>query len=1290
MSLNLPQFFENDIAGRDTALVPIVKIGDDIYVSTNSMTYNGNPVLPLLTSNPSLKESIDIETRRYKISNISLTINNYPYEGQRFSERVEGSLINTPVEVYWISPSTTTLDDTDTSGLKIYQGQVRRYDITDTSCKITVEDRSQATLHKDLPLPENYLTGADVPDKYKNKPIPMVYGHVDRSPCVVSSLSDVNGESLLLFDNDLSTSTLVAENETWEVNNKYNHSKLFLFNNIFADIPETTEVAVSTPSYTQWTNVGNKIIFPKIGESGIDEGGSGTLSDYNLIELHYIAKPDRIKGYLDTDYEPNVALLYDNIQNPKHLLDDNPNNYLKISDLNLYSSWIGTQASTSPFYAGTLGFEFNNHLGLDFATLRSSVLINAQLISSNEADPTIYMNWNLILWEDNVGFENYWLLSEDTSNSGLSQERDGRYNNASNYDIPGATDLEVDIDNSTPLAWGNLDDIIPANLWLVMYMNYGTTTKQPDIRVASIAYFIKGEYEYKNFAELDFYANVNGRVMTNGNSPTAPSAIKDILVSELGQLEADIDATGTYNWQYAFTVDKKINSKKLIEGIASASPYIPRFNNMGEFKFNVIPMDGGSVTTNPDESPSPNHTIKEADVIDFSFSRTKIEDVYTKIEFKYNWDYARGEFNDSVESEIQDIFGEGYKFDYYGFTDPEDNPEYDDNDNLIHPDSTLVIDDDRGKYIRNPETAQEFAYWYLLWSCNQHLKMKIKLPLKYMNLEIGDFIDFDAILGGVNPYGIDYYQQLDGGMVNYQNVFKTFLITSTNKTLEWVEIECIQMHNLDTQYSYGCMNLTACNYDETANVDDGSCDYGTTYYQDLDGDGLGNGNVQEIFCDNPNHTNYEEVPSGWVINSDDEDDNCPSNEYDCHGVCDGSVVEDDCGVCGGDGSSCIGCDGVPNSGLVDDLCGVCGGDNSTCAGCETGDAFISMFIADEHYGSLSNSSGLRVAIPLWGLPLYVVAQQSVPNMSYIVVHYENSSMIMNDNGNWSHQGSGRLLEPGDRVEVAFNENTETAMFFSANVQADCTFLGYPTEESCCISYQDGDCQPYMKSKYLDSNLDDRVDFSNTNTEEECNVDFGQPSNIPRFYILDDTVLLSELGVFLQGAYRYVTDAKLNVYNVGNEGEIENTITSLIVDYPMIISDLNNETKLTILAHEDNLALFELDNVEDANRYDVFFVFTITTTDINGTEEFEYDDYFQIPIIFEDCPRIGDVNGDGSYNVQDLVILALCVLAEDCYEVLANDGCAGDMNGDGGWNVLDIVTLANCILSENCGRGVLHD
>ncbi len=51
---------------------------------------------------------------------------------------------------------------------------------------------------------------------------------------------------------------------------------------------------------------------------------------------------------------------------------------------------------------------------------------------------------------------------------------------------------------------------------------------------------------------------------------------------------------------------------------------------------------------------------------------------------------------------------------------------------------------------------------------------------------------------------------------------------------------------------------------------------------------------------------------------------CDSNPY-------GGVVNDVCGVCGGDGSTCLGCDGVPYSGLIDDPCGVCGGDGSSCA-----------------------------------------------------------------------------------------------------------------------------------------------------------------------------------------------------------------------------------------------------------------------------------------------------------------------------------------------------------------------
>lgn len=178
--------FDQDIKSRNTNLFPIVEIGDDIKISTNSVTLNdtdGNPQYykPLLLNVPSLKESIDLENRKYKISNVNLDISNYKHEGVRFSEMVEdSSLINTEVNISWVSQSNIPYP--------IYKGQIRRYSHDDEKVRLVVEDRSQSTLHKDLPL--NYLgAGDEVLDKYKNKPIPMVYGNVDKSPLVIEKTS---------------------------------------------------------------------------------------------------------------------------------------------------------------------------------------------------------------------------------------------------------------------------------------------------------------------------------------------------------------------------------------------------------------------------------------------------------------------------------------------------------------------------------------------------------------------------------------------------------------------------------------------------------------------------------------------------------------------------------------------------------------------------------------------------------------------------------------------------------------------------------------------------------------------------------------------------------------------------------------------------------------------------------------------------------------------------------------------------------------------------------------------
>lgn len=61
----------------------------------------------------------------------------------------------------------------------------------------------------------------------------------------------------------------------------------------------------------------------------------------------------------------------------------------------------------------------------------------------------------------------------------------------------------------------------------------------------------------------------------------------------------------------------------------------------------------------------------------------------------------------------------------------------------------------------------------------------------------------------------------------------------------------------------GCTNPNACNYNPDANLDDGSCDLGSIWYIDADGDSLGSLNEFVQAC---------EAPEGYVGNFDDDDD----------------------------------------------------------------------------------------------------------------------------------------------------------------------------------------------------------------------------------------------------------------------------------------------------------------------------------------------------------------------------------------------------------------------------------
>ena len=158
--LYIPPKFKSDINGRDTNLIPLVLFGTYspgetnhdydannspfIAISTNSVTVGSDYFKPLLLSIPGIKESIGIERRNYKISNVTLSVANIPYDGKRFTELLEEtSAINMEVRIFWASPSitgTTLYDfnpdwvdsgDADGSALLVFYGVIRDYKYND-------------------------------------------------------------------------------------------------------------------------------------------------------------------------------------------------------------------------------------------------------------------------------------------------------------------------------------------------------------------------------------------------------------------------------------------------------------------------------------------------------------------------------------------------------------------------------------------------------------------------------------------------------------------------------------------------------------------------------------------------------------------------------------------------------------------------------------------------------------------------------------------------------------------------------------------------------------------------------------------------------------------------------------------------------------------------------------------------------------------------------------------------------------------------------------------------------
>ena len=295
----------------------------------------------------------------------------------------------------------------------------------------------------------------------------------------------------------------------------------------------------------------------------------------------------------------------------------------------------------------------------------------------------------------------------------------------------------------------------------------------------------------------DMYASVKGRVDVSDNEITNPvDIISDIFVNELGYPSSKIDQLSLnsaleyyQNWMFSFTQKDEINSKDLIEDIAKSTFMFPRIGFDGMLRF---PMIGKNYSSGARNSAI---TIDSDDVIKYNYKLTKKQDLRTGTDIKFNYDHHSDKYfgdkdtkDDNGENIIDPTLVSEEHLDYYGLEDIESN-----------------IKEFESKYIRSEfpsnnfiqssaTSIRELEHILTHHYRNRHLIIKCQLPLKYLNIDVGENVMFSELLGGVRAYGINYAGGID--LVNDQYLLPLFICTNVKKTIEYVEIECMQLHDL--------------------------------------------------------------------------------------------------------------------------------------------------------------------------------------------------------------------------------------------------------------------------------------------------------------------------------------------------------------------------------------------------------------------------------------------------------------------------------------------------------------
>ena len=643
--LDLNALFKSDIDSKTLNLVPLVRItkGETLYVSTNSIEFDGNYYSPILLNIPSLKESVNFESRKYTISSVDLQLSNFPFEGDRLSDGDD--LINAEVEIRWKSQSCENWGDC----LKVFVGKVRNIKTSSDNLTLSVEDVSQENLHRDLPV--SMTDDSDqYADKDKNKPIPMVYGHVDASPCIKVLTPDAESDDEFLVSRIIASDTpnleFLESGKTFGdemmvmeypllVRNNDSYLKLHKFDVVDLGSPESGELnwqyygssssenatgfdlleSVETGDNDSSKNQGRIFIERKVSELKIK------ITDYSD------SAQEELSGTMDGDDE----ILDDDLDLSK-FNDGNPNNFVKIGGTVKVSSEGSALGSMGWF---ELVLEYTNFEDVTFTDDDLLVFIGKILSEASSEHHPVYGivdNWGgsrFYTWNaQDTGGLLYSPHPLEIGGGGAASENffSGDSDHDSHYDPPSHNN-----DTGEGNFYGNAIQLIHANAdtpkILIGHSHLAwegdTEIIDKSIRLFDATFYAEGILG--DLISKDFYANVKGRWDETGaytdyglSFPTRRSGRteetrmanpmdSDTLITEfIHRNRSEILTTTPVDNTYANTypcvhtegyLDGSDNCIAMRDSTLSKSPFIVKFRGVSTTFDNFVSIYFAELTT---------------------------------------------------------------------------------------------------------------------------------------------------------------------------------------------------------------------------------------------------------------------------------------------------------------------------------------------------------------------------------------------------------------------------------------------------------------------------------------------------------------------------------------------------------------------------------------------------------------------------------------------------------------------------------------------------------------------